>query len=197
MLSAEDWRTQEKGCFCTMMPGSWEGSGQCVLAVGGGVSTDGGWKHLGACSRTFGPTAVSAAVCSEIRGPLTWALRPASPCGLSFLTAWRPPGSQPLALVAQAPNVSECCGNCTTLPGAPWEVKQNNPHCLLVLKSKCQGTKSGHCPLAGGLAGTPGMAVRPPEPFSESVSPERVTPFLIQGRAHLCLLCESPPNSHP
>ena len=43
------------------------------VCVGGGVgvSTAGGWKHLEACSRTFGPTAVSAAVCSEIRGPLT------------------------------------------------------------------------------------------------------------------------------
>lgn len=83
-----------------------EDTGEGLLQCRDAQETARGWKHLEACSLTFGSTAGNAAVRSELRGPLTRALRAASPCGLSFLAAWRPPGSQTLDLVAQAPNVS-------------------------------------------------------------------------------------------
>lgn len=101
-----------------------EDTGEGLLLCHDAQETARGWKHLEARSLTFGSTAENAAVCSELRGPPTWALRAASPCSLSFLAAWRPPGSQTLDLVAQAPNVSECSRNkagtappCLVLPG--------------------------------------------------------------------------------
>lgn len=183
MLLVEDRRTQEKGCFSAVTPRKQPGAGSI-------------WRHVH--SHLVPPQGMLlCAVSSEGHWPEPYVQPPhaawassqhGGPLGAKLWTWW---------LRLQMWVFQKQGRNCTTLSSAPWEVKQNNPHCPLMLKSECQGRRSGHCPLTGRVAGTPGAGVRPQEPLSGSVSPEHVTPFLIQDREHLCLLCESPPNSHP